>query len=185
MIRRETGIFYALLLCAMVTAPGLIRADTADAQANFDLTDPASGKTGTVRATATAIIAENMVIEYVSPMNLGTSGAPGKTETLRLIATGSEHGSSKGKRNAPPLTASLSVQGMPNQTFAISIDQAKRALNPRDGIVVATFIHNAGQTPHIGPAGDTEFTIGAALRVASNTASRGYNGALDVIVSHN
>ena len=185
MVRRKTRTVIAFLVLAMVAAPATVRADTADAQANFALTDPASGKTGTVRTTATAIILENMVIEYVTPMNLGASEVPRKTETLRLIATGSEHGRSKGKRSAPPLSASLSVQGMPNQTFAISIDEAKRNSSGRDGFVVATYTHNAGQTPHIGPAGDTEFTIGAALRVAHNSANLGYNGTLDVIVSHN
>ena len=185
MIRRKTRTVVVVLLLAMMAAPATIQAQTTDVPANYAVTDPAAGKAGMVRVTATAVISENMVIEYVTPMNLGTSGAPGKTETLRLTAASSEHEMSKGKLNTPPLSASLSVQGMPNQTFAISIEQAKRALSGRDGIVVATFTHNAGQTPHIGPTGDTEFTIGAALRMTRNTASHGYSGSLDVIVSHN
>ncbi len=183
MIHHKTATAIAFLLAA-AAAPGIGRAETAAAVANYALTDPASGKTGAVRVTATATVAENMVIEFVTPMNLGISGVPNGTETLRLVAARSG-GQAGGRRGKPPLSASVAVQGLPNQTFAISIEQAGHGANSPEGPVIATFTHNAGKTPHIGPAGDTEFTIGASLRLARNTARRGYNGTLDVIVSHN
>lgn len=183
MIHHKTATAIAFLL-AVAAAPGIGRAETADASANYALTDPATGKTGTVRVTATAIVAQNMMIEFVTPMNLGFSGELGGTETLRLAAAkpGGQTGS---RRGGPPLSASVAVQGLPNQTFAVSIEQARHGANSPEGPVIATFTHNAGKTPHIGPAGDTEFTIGASLRLARNTVRRGYNGTLDVIVSHN
>lgn len=178
----KTGTAIALLLATIITAPGIGRGATMDdASENYALTDPATGKTGAAQATATAIISQNMVIEYVTPMNLGISGKPGESQTLRLIAAdraGTKHG-------ARPLTAAVAVQGLPNQTFAVSIDQAMRGTNDSGGPVVTTFTHNAGQTPHIGPAGDTEFMIGATIRIARNTSHRGYNRTLDLIVSHN
>jgi hypothetical protein len=185
MIRRKTATAIAFLLATLAAAPGICRAETRDAQTIYELTDPATGKTGTVRVTATAVISQNMVIEYVTPMNLGTTGIPGGSETLRLIAASRAIGRSADNRSPPPLSASMAVQGMPNQAFAVSIDQVSRGADGPDGPVIATFTHNAGQTPHIGPSGDTEFTIGATLRLARNTASRGYSGTLDVIVSHN
>jgi len=185
MTRRQIAISVALLLCALAAVPESLRADTPDAPSNFALSDPASGKTGTARAMAKAVISANMVIEYVSPMNLGLSEMPDKTQTLRLIASSGKHERDTGNRVAPPLAASLSVQGMPNQTFAISIDQAKSDHGGQGGFVLATFSHSAGPTPHIGPTGDTQFSIGAALRLPNNAAGRGYSGTLDVIVSHN
>ena len=114
-------------------------------------------------------------------MNLGISGKPGESQTLRLIAARK----AGAKHDPPQLTAAVAVQGLPNQTFAISIDQATRGANGPGDPVVAVFMHNAGQTPHIGPAGGTEFMIGATLRIARNVAYRGYTGTLDLIVSHN
>lgn len=181
MKRYNTATAIAFLLVAAVIAPKIGRAETADAVVNYGLTDPATGKTGTAQATATVDISENLVIEYVTPMNLGISGKPGESQTLRLIAARK----AGAKHDPPQLTAAVAVQGLPNQTFAISIDQATRGANGPGDPVVAVFMHNAGQTPHIGPAGDTEFVIGATLRMARNTAHRGYNGTLNLIVSHN
>jgi len=185
MIRHKSVTAIAFLLVAAAAAPRICWAETGGAQAIYALTDPARGKTGTVRVTATAVISENMMIKYVTPMNLASSGIPRQSESLRLIAASNGSGQPVGKRNTPPLSASVAVQGMPNQAFAVSINQASRGSNGLDRTVIATFTHNAGQTPHIGPAGDTEFTIGATLHLARNTASRGYSGTLDVIVSHN
>ena len=159
--------------------------DAADAVTNYAVTDPATGKTGTARATATAVISENMVIQYVTPMNLSISGEPGGPETMRMVAIGNSSERAGKKRSAPPLSASVAVQGMPNQTFGVSIEQATLGANGQDGRAIATFTHNAGKTPYVGPSGDTEFIIVASLRLARNTAHRGYNGTLDVIVSHN
>ncbi|MBE9553005.1 MAG: DUF4402 domain-containing protein [Proteobacteria bacterium] len=186
MIRHRTAPSILFLFGAI--AAGTAHAefnDVADAVANYAVTDPATGKTGTARATATAVISENMVIQYVTPMSLGISGEPGGPETLRLIAANKASGRPEDERSGPPLSASLAVQGLPNQTFAVSIDQATRGANGSGGPVVATFTHSAGQTPHIGPAGGTEFVIAATLHMARNTARNGYSGALDVIVSHN
>jgi hypothetical protein len=183
--RYKTGTAIAFLLAAIVFAPETGRAETADAVVNYALTDPATGKTGTARATATAVISQNMVIEYVTPMNLGTSGETGKAETLRLISASNTTGQAGATRGNPPLTAAVAVQGLPNQTFAVSINQATRDRNRPGGPMVVTFTHSAGQTPHIGPAGNTEFVIGASLRIARNNVRQGYNGTLDVVVSHN
>lgn len=185
MIRYKTSITIGFLCAILAAVPGIGRADTADAQANYALTDPANGTSGTVQVMAHAVISQNMVIEYVTPMNLGASGVPVKTKTLHLVTAGNTGEQPLDRRRSPPLAASVAVQGMPNQTFAVSINEASRKANSRNGFVVATFTHNAGQTPYIGPAGGTEFTIGATLRLAKNTANYGYSGALDVIVSHN
>jgi hypothetical protein len=185
MKRYKTGTAIVFLLAAAATAPGIGRAETADALAGYALADPATGKTGTARVTATAVISQNMVIEYVTPMNLGLSGKPGESESLRLIAAGKANGRPGRTPGPSPLTAAVAVQGLPNQTFAVSIGQAPGAANGPGGPVAATFTHNAGQTPHIGPAGDTEFVIGATIHIARNTAHRGYSGTLDLIVSHN
>lgn len=180
----KTGTAIAFLLAAATTSPGVGRAETADALAGYALTDPATGKTGTVQVTATAIVSENMVLEYVTPMNLGISGNPAESASLRLITAGKTSGRRGGARENPPLSTAVSVHGLPNQTFAVSISQAVRgAKGPGDPVIAIT--HNAGQTPNIGPAGDTEFVIGATLRIARNTTRRGYSGKLDLIVSHN
>ena len=185
MIRRKTGTAIAFLLAAAFTAPGIGRAQTADASANYALTDPATGKTGSVQVTATAIVTENLAIQYVTPMKLGLSGNPGESATLRMITVGKANGRTAGRRDAQSYSPSLAVQGLPNQVFAISIEQASRGINGPDGSMIASFTHNAGQTPHIGPAGDTQLMIGATLRLSRNTVRRGYSGTLDVIVSHN
>ena len=186
MIRHKTAPSILFLFGAI--AAGTAHAefnDVADAVTNYAVTDPATGKTGTARATATAVISENMVIQYVTPMNLGISGEPGEPGTMRLIAIGNSSERAGTRHSAPPLSASVAVQGMPNQTFGVSIGQATLGANGQDGRVIATFTHNAGKTPYVGPSGDTEFIIAASLRLARNTAYRGYNGTLDVIVSHN
>lgn len=183
MIDRKTGTAIALLLAA--TLAGIGRADATDALTNYADTDPAAGKTGTAHATATAVIAQNMVIEYVTPMNLDLSVQPGDYENRHRVAAGKAGERASGRRGAPPQSASLAVQGMPNQVFAVSIYQPRPGADAPDGSGITAFTHDAGQTPHIGSAGGTEFTIGATLRLARNTTRRGYSGALDVIVSHN
>ena len=185
MKRYKTGTAIAFLLVAAATAPEVGRAETADALAGYALTDPATGKTGSVQVNATAVISENMVLEYVTPMNLRISGTADDPESLRLTTAGTTGGRPSGARGNPPNSAAISVHGLPNQTFAVSINQATRSAKGQGNRVVATFTHNAGQTPHIGPAGDTEFVIGATLRMTRNTARHGYSGILDLIVSHN
>lgn len=182
MIRHKTGTGIAIVFL-LATAPWTGWAETPDAVADYAVSDPATGKAGTAHATITAVISENMVIEFVTPMNLTLSGKPGDSGTLRLATAGRANRQAGGKRDAPP--PSVAVQGLPNQTFAVSIGQTGRNAKGPDGLTIATFTHNAGKTPHIGPAGDTEFLIGATLRLARDTIRRGYSGTLDLIVSHN
>lgn len=182
MIRHKTATAIAFLLAA-ASAPGIGRADPPDAEVNYLLTDPVTSNR--VQVMATAVISENMVIQFVTPMNLGISGEPGATETLRLINTTATTGQARGQRGSPPLSASVAVQGLPNQTFAVSIEQGGRGANGPDSPMIATFTHDAGKTPYIGPAGNTEFRIGAALRLARSAARLGYSSTLDLIVSHN
>jgi hypothetical protein len=177
---RNSGALSAALFAVVLATPSGGRAETSDALARTALTAP--GKSGTVQAFATATVQNAIMVEYVSPMILGTVDTGDGKVTLGLVSAGKASGRKGAARSDPGVAASVEVQGMPNQTFAISIDQAARL----DSVsYVATFSHNAGQTPHIGPNGDTEFNIGAAFKVARNVASHGYNGALDLIVSHN
>ena len=184
MIRNKSGIAFAFLLAA-VAAPWSGRAETTEAEAKYAVTDPATGKTGTAHAMATAVISENMVIEFVTPMNLKFSAKTGKPAALRLVVAGKADQLLGDRRNTLQRKPTVAVQGLPNQTFAVSIDQVGRGASGSDSPVVATFTHSAGDTPHIGPRGDTEFMIGATLRLTRNAVRRGYNGTLDLIVSHN
>lgn len=185
MMYRSSGALAltATLFAVVLSAPADGRAETPDALTRAALADPIStSKSGTMQFKVSATIRDSLMVEYVSPMVLETVDSGNGKFALSLVSGDNTGGRTNSARHGPARAASMEVQGMPNQTFAISIDQSTEF---RSGLYVATFSHNAGQTPHIGPDGDIEFNIGAALKLARTAANYSYSGALDVIVSHN
>jgi hypothetical protein len=180
---RRLRALATVVIAAFLSVPWGVRADIPDALDRANLADPITAdRSGTVQVIVTATIRNSLNVEYVSPMVLEKVDTGNGRASLRLISGEKNVNKTIAARPSPRMTAAVEIQGIPNQTFAISIDQATQF---RPELYVATFSHNAGQTPHVGPAGDTEFSIGVALKLAKSAANYNYSGALDVIVSHN
>lgn len=119
-------------------------------------------------------------------MSFGTVERPPESASVELTpfsATLNCGLSQIGRERA--LAASVAIRGMPNQTFSIALPQTARMGRAARNIEVATFTHDAGQTPAIDRNGDLHFNIGATLFVSDRTPSGAYTGSFDVIVSNN
>lgn len=142
---------------------------------------------GTVGAT----IVDRLAVAKYSDVNLGGASLPRDghaTLVLRpegeLIAEG---------RGNPHVDASFSavftLSGEPNQTFGISLPHSMPVATGAITQSVRTFLHDAGQTPMLGAAGNGRFNVGAVFSVGRQGSGKSqtevYIGAINVIVSNN
>ena len=176
------GTSAALIFAAIMAFPMAAWADAPDALAKTALTDPMSNsKSGTVQTRITATIRQSIQVDYAIPATAGADGGNSPGPALQRVSADIP-AASRGKASRLAMTAFVEVQGIPNQTFGISIQDAD---GTGRGLKSAIFSHNGGVTPHLDPGGDGGFSIDARLDLAHMSAGYGQGGALDVIVSHN
>lgn len=185
-MKSSTASAMLCLLFGFVFAPlGAAEAQQQDAVATTNMADTARVDAGTVQVLVTAIIRENIQVEFTAPLTLTAMKKPNQAAAPNVVLVRTAERSDVRKTRNTELSTSILIRGTPNQAFAVTVPETARLVSARNGSEMAIITHDAGESPYIGPQGSMNFVVAANFDLAQNMAINIYTGTLDVIVSHN